>query len=1132
MERPRFVPVSSYRLQIHAGFTLLDARDIVPYLRRLGIGAVYSSPYFAAERGSTHGYDVTNHNLINPEAGGAEAHTAFTDAVRDAGLQHIVDFVPNHMGISTATNPWWRDVLANGPESPNARFFDIDWDPFKAELRRKLLLPILGDQYGHVLDRGELELSLVDGQLVLKYFDHRLPINAHDIPELQGLAEAAPDAAARVLAAFNGTPGDVRSYDRLHDLLEAQAYRLAYWRTAAHEINYRRFFDVNSLAGLRVEDPHVFEAIHRLLATLLREGRITAVRIDHPDGLFDPARYFEQLQALAADAWSVERRPGARVLYVLAEKILSGRERLPSGWQVHGTTGYNFLNQLNGLFVQPAHGRRMRRIYGKLTGQTRSFDDLLYESKRLIMDTSMASELNVLAEMLNRISESNRRSRDFTLNSIRDMLAEVVACFPIYRTYVSEHGWAADDRAALERAIVRARRRNPAMESSIFDFFREVMLPRDPADVPSGPERRGGYPPADAAEAAARLTFAMKFQQYTGPLQAKGLEDTAFYRNNLLLSLNEVGGDPSRFGVPAADFHAMNQLRRREWPYEMIATATHDTKLGEDVRARVNVLSELPADWEREAAKWMRVNKTARTIVDGEPAPDRNDEYRFYQALLGAWPIEGVTGSLVERMQAYMIKAIKEAKLHSSWLNPDEQYESAVTTFVEQVITGAQAAKFLPLFVPFQQRVARIGLVNSLAQVVLKVASPGVPDFYQGTELWDFNLVDPDNRRPVDFLRREQMLDNVDAVLALAADKRRAALGRLLETAHGGAIKLLVTAASLRLRAAHPDLFLDGDYLPLDTDSTVEARAIAFARTDPSGNAVLAVAPHLASSLITAERPLPLGDAWRTSRVLLPPALAGRTFTDALTGATHRPVISASGSWLFVGQVLDFAFELLLLVLRYVAVLFLLAQRFDAVAAHVTHRDTRILGIFGRDPGQLAPALFVEVGDRHSHGLALGLRVQPEPRLADRLVDRLDHAAIPDVDRDHPRFRYVDIGKRIERDHAAIGVDHHRFEQARRRAPGAQPAELLAQRLDRAVHAALKILEQCIVRHVPLFPVVAFFALCYALSATMVKRPLPCTTAAKPPFSKIENTRIGIRFSRASDIAAASITCRSRASTS
>jgi (1->4)-alpha-D-glucan 1-alpha-D-glucosylmutase len=899
MDRPRFVPVSTYRLQVHGGFPLTAARDIVPYLKRLGIGAVYTSPYFAAEPGSTHGYDVTNHNELNPEVGGADAHTAFTDAVRDAGMQHVVDFVPNHMGISTATNPWWRDVLANGPDAPSAHFFDIDWNPAKAELRRKLLLPILGDQYGQVLERGELQLEFRDDQLTVAYFDHRLPISTRQVPDLHYLPDASPPERDAALRRYNGIPGQPKSFDALHELLEEQAYRLAYWRTASHEINYRRFFDVNTLAGLRVEDPDVFTSIHQLLARLVREGRVTGVRIDHPDGLFDPARYFEMLQDLAAESWGMPRAPGRRPLYVVAEKILSGRERLPPAWAAHGTTGYNFLHQVNGLFVQPAHARRMRRVYAKLTGRTQTFDDLLYECKRLIMDTAMASELTVLAHTIDRIGESNRRSRDFTLNSLRDMLVEVVACFPIYRTYVNEQGWAPDDRAALERAIVRARRRNPAMDATIFDFFREVMFPRDPGDVPlSGPDRRGGYPPADEQEAGERLRFAMKFQQYTGPLQAKGLEDTAFYRHNVLVSLNEVGGDPSRFGVSSGEFHELNLLRRQEWPYEMISTGTHDTKLGEDVRARIDVLSEMPDEWEREVSKWMRLNKGARTIVDGEPAPDRNDEYRFYQVLLGAWPAD------VARLQTYMTKAVKEGKEHSSWINPNETYEAAIATFVERVLAGNEAARFLPALQLFQERVARCGLVNSLSQVVLKIVSPGVPDFYQGSELWDLNLVDPDNRRPVDFGLRQQALDRIDALLAQPAAERAPGIAALLERWKDGAVKLLVTAAALRLRSADAALFLEGEYLPLEVESAVDARVVAFARISAAGRAAIAIAPHLASRLVTAEHPVPLGDRWRTSRLHLPKSLAAVTYRDAFTGAEIRPVTSGDGAWLFVGQAL------------------------------------------------------------------------------------------------------------------------------------------------------------------------------------------------------------------------------------
>ncbi len=576
-QRPRYLPASTYRLQLHRAFPFAAARDVVAYLAELGVSACYTAPYFTASPESTHGYDVCNHNEVSPELGGADAHAAFVDALQAKGLGHIVDFVPNHMGIGTGSNLWWKDVLENGPSSPSAGFFDIEWAPVKTELHAKLLLPILGDQYGKVLERGELQLAFHDGQLVLKYFEHELPINPRQSPrvfrravkpltellgqddpnlhELQSIIAAlenlppytardaeqvaerqrekevarrrlvrlsadAPIVADQLHASVkevNGEPGRAESFDALHELLEAQPYRLSYWRTASHEINYRRFFDINTLAGLRVERPEVFAATHHLLSELIASGRVQGVRIDHPDGLFDPARYFDMLQDLAAEVWDVRRKSNGgkpdRPLYVVAEKILSGRERLPGRWAAHGTTGYNFLNELNGLFVSPVQARRMRRAYAKLTGRTEAFDDVLYASKRLIMETAMASELSVLAHMLDRIGESNRQSRDFTLESLRDAITEVVACFPVYRTYVDEQGWTPEDRAVVVQAVSRARRRNPAMEASLFDFLLEIVLPRAPGEpLGRAVERRGGYPAADASEARERLRFAMKLQ--------------------------------------------------------------------------------------------------------------------------------------------------------------------------------------------------------------------------------------------------------------------------------------------------------------------------------------------------------------------------------------------------------------------------------------------------------------------------------------------------------------------------------------------------------------------------------------------------------------------------------------------
>ncbi|MGB2713387.1 MAG: malto-oligosyltrehalose synthase [Vicinamibacterales bacterium] len=971
---PRYVPSSTYRLQLHKDFPLPAALGIVPYLAKLGVDAVYTSPYFTAEPGSTHGYDVCNHNEINPELGGSEAHTAFVSAVSAHHMGHVVDFVPNHMGIGSCTNPWWRDLLENGPSAAAAMFFDVDWTPIKPELHAKLLLPILGDQYGNVLENGELQLIFRDGMLLLKYFDVELPVNPRQAPRvyrtavdpltrvlgpddpqlheflsivsslenmppytesdperaaerqrekevargrLARLASESPVVCEQIEAAvncFNGEPGKSESFDALHDLLETQAYRLAYWRTASHEINYRRFFDVNTLAGLRVEVPEVFETTHRLLAALLHDKKVTGVRLDHPDGLFDPAKYFADLQKLAAQVWDCEASADdgdQRCLYVVAEKILSGNEHLPPHWAVHGTTGYNYLNDLNGIFVDSAQAKRMRRVYTRLTGRDVRFEDVLYSCKRLIMSTAMASELSVLAHMLDRIGEGNRKSRDFTLDSMRDVITEVVACFPVYRTYVDEHGWSPEDRAVVEQGIARARRRNPAMEGSLFDFFREVMLPREVDAEPRLGDRREGYPPATAEEAHERRRFAMKLQQYTGPVQAKGLEDTAFYRYNLLLSLNEVGGDPAVFGRSVENFHDANSRRLSDWPYEMLATTTHDTKLSEDVRARINILSELPDEWGREVSKWMRLNKAHRMLVDGEPAPDRNDEYRFYQALVGVWPLDlpaettEAPGELVDRLQAYMLKAVRESKEHTSWITQNDGYEAALRRFVERVLKGPGAARFLRGMLPFQRRIAGLGLLNSLAQTTLKLGSPGVPDFYQGTDLWDLGLVDPDNRRPVDFSTRQELLDEVLATLDADAPERSNRVAEYLRSWPDARIKLMITAAGLRMRRERPDLFLEGRYVPLETQSVVKGSIVAFARV-LAEEAIVFVAPRLCATLARSGEVVPLGaDSWRTSRVLLPPQLATAGYRHVLTGVELRPTSTGSETWLFAGQIFE-----------------------------------------------------------------------------------------------------------------------------------------------------------------------------------------------------------------------------------
>jgi (1->4)-alpha-D-glucan 1-alpha-D-glucosylmutase len=1013
----RRLPEATYRLQVHHGFTFRDARRVVDYLAALGISDCYLSPYMMAKAGSEHGYDIVNHNAINPEVGTEQDYHAFAETLKSLGLGQVVDVVPNHMGVG-GENAWWTDVLENGPGSPYAPFFDIDWKPLKPDLADKVLLPILGDQFGKVLEDQQLVLSFDDGAFWLHYFDRRLPIAPHSwamilqhrIEELQealaaeqehlseyqsiltsighlpGITETDPekvserrrekevlkrrlkdlaDEAPRVgafikenVAIFNGTPDDPHSFDLLEQLLGEQPYRLAYWRVASDEINYRRFFDVNELAAICMENPEVFEQTHRLILRLVNQGDIQGLRIDHPDGLYDPPEYLRRLQKArflqvcrqvfdeqfangaalhdepvveGASASPIENPAEApsngppraeaptwealepvlvdrfealarkerndlliRPLYVVVEKILEPGERLPESWPVHGTTGYDFLALLNGLFVERTNAKAFDRLYEAFVKERPDFRELVYRCKLLIMQASMSAEVSVLGHELDRISERNRRSRDFTLNSLTEALREVIACFPVYRTYVNSTGALERDRRYIEMAVSRAKRKNPATSTSIFDLVRAVLLLNQT------------YAPDDAARASLER-FVGRFQQLTGPVMAKAVEDTAFYIHNRLVSLNEVGGDPEIFGSTVSSFHQQNIERQAHWPYSLLATSTHDTKRSEDVRARINVLSEVPREFRTRAFRWARLNQSKKTRVEDVPAPSRNDEFLLYQTLIGSWPLEPVDAAgreqYRERIQSYMLKATREAKVNTSWVSPNEEYEQATREFVRAILDTSRRNPFLADFEPFVQRISELGLWNSLSQTVLKLTSAGVPDLYQGTEIWDFSLVDPDNRRPVDYERRRELLGTLAARLAESPDELGTLAplaGELVASPRDGRIKLFVIWRMLNFRRQHRGLLTCGRYIPLDATGSRAEHVVAFVRKNAQ-SAMVVVAPRLIANLGGDTIGPPLGrDRWGDTSVSLPTQLQSASFRNLFTGeivSPSEPGFSESGRW-------------------------------------------------------------------------------------------------------------------------------------------------------------------------------------------------------------------------------------------
>jgi (1->4)-alpha-D-glucan 1-alpha-D-glucosylmutase len=903
LARRRNLPGSTYRVQFHAGFTFRDATAIVPYLRELGITHVYASPYLKARAGSTHGYDVIDHRALNPEVGTQADYDAFRAELKRNGMSHILDTVPNHVGVATNDNAWWNDVLENGPASRFAKYFDISWQGSpRPELHDKVLLPVLGKHYAEALEAGELQLKFENGQVAVYYYDRRFPISPRTVPA---------ELTEKTVAEFNGAPGDPKSFDRLDKLLMSQSYRLAYWRVAPDEINYRRFFDINDLAALGMERQEVFDSTHELILQWLGAGQLQGLRIDHPDGLYDPAQYFLRLQQayllavakaerIALDptqALAIARQiaaddPTGWPLYVTVEKILAFGEPLPPDWAVHGTSGYDFLDMVNGLFVASTNQASFDEIYHEQAPDVPPFEDLVYQKKRLILNTAMASELHMLAHRLDRLAQLDRRSRDYTANGLRIALREVVACFPVYRSYISSEGVGQDDREYVNDAVQKAIARNPSIEPSVFHFIHDMVLLK--------PSRF--FTDRDRSD---QLRFARRFQQLTAPATAKGIEDTSFYIYNRLVSLNEVGGDPGHFGIDADALHAYLADRQAKWPYALSPLSTHDTKRCEDVRARINVLSEIPEEWQKRVSAWSRLNAAHRQRVAGADAPDANDEYLLYQTLIGAWPLgpfDAERNAFVTRIQAYMEKAIREAKLHTSWTNPNADYEKAVKGFVAAIL--APGSEFVRDTAAFQAQVSRLGMLNSLSQTLLRLAAPGVPDTYQGTELWDFSLVDPDNRRPVDYSKRNDTLRGIRQAYESGKD-RSAFVAELLQSKDDGRIKLFVTWRALSERQHKPELFASGEYLPARAIGSHTEHVFAFVRRKGSEIAI-AIAPRFFSGLIaSSNQGNHDASIWGDTRLIVPGLASSMQLTNVLTGQAIAAHATAEGASISLKEALQ-----------------------------------------------------------------------------------------------------------------------------------------------------------------------------------------------------------------------------------
>jgi (1->4)-alpha-D-glucan 1-alpha-D-glucosylmutase len=917
------IPRATYRIQFNPSFGFHEAKKIVPYLVELGVSDLYASPIFKARKGSAHGYDVVDQTQINPELGSEADFEELATALATHQLGWLQDIIPNHMAFSHE-NTTLMDVLENGRASEYYTFFDVEWQHPYEGIRGRVLAPFLGTFFGEALEKGQIKLSYDDSGLWVTYFDLRFPLKiesylhifTHDLERLKNdlgsdhsdltkllgivyLVKNLPSleenreryaqmAFAKAMlwelyssnehikgfidtniVLFNGDPQDPLSFNLLDGLLSEQHFRLSFWKVATEELNYRRFFNINELISLKIEEDAVFDHTHSLIFKLLEKEKVSGLRIDHLDGLYDPTGYLQGLREKVGQ------------LYVVAEKILQKAEQLPHVWPVQGTSGYDFLNYLNQLFCKKDGERKFTRIYSRFTNFKMSFAELVYEKKKLILERHMAGDVVNIANLLKKASSRDRHGGDITLYGLKMAMVEVMARFPVYRTYISEEVFRHEDRLVIDTAVDEALQSNPGLMHEL-QFIRRFLL-LELGDYLSEEEKKDC------------LHFVMRFQQFTGPLMAKGFEDTTLYIYNRLLSLNEVGGFPNIFGISLEEFHDFNKSRKDFWPHSLNATSTHDTKRGEDVRARVNVLSELPEEWESTIKKWSKTNSKKKRTMGGLRVPEKNDEYFLYQTLVGAYPFSPKEQSLfIERLKSYLIKAVREAKIHTAWLKPDHQYEDGCLKFIEQIMNNSTTNEFLETFIPFQRKVAYYGIFNSLSQTLIKITAPGVPDFYQGAELWDLNLVDPDNRRPVDFSIRESLLRNIKEasqadLLSLVAE--------LLRTREDGRIKLFLISMALKARKQHADIFQMGTYTPLVVSGNLREHLISFLREYGEKRAVT-IAPRFLVTLVE-EGKLPLGsEVWHDTTVIMPD-IGSTKWTNVLTGE-----IIPGAKHLSVGQIL------------------------------------------------------------------------------------------------------------------------------------------------------------------------------------------------------------------------------------